>query len=86
MNLYMFSAKLWPFCFGHNMLTHCGLVTPYGVGILVNIGSGNVFLLDGTKHLPEQMLTYLKQVPLTFIADNFYLSTQDIHPHIVFEI
>ena len=36
-----------------------GLVTPYGiVEILVNTGSGNGLLPDGTKPLPEQMFTY----------------------------
>ena len=34
-------------------LTHCSLLTPYGV----NIGSGNGLLPDGTKPLPEPMLT-----------------------------
>ena len=40
------------------VLTHCGLVTPYGDRDLVNIGSGNGLLPDGTKPLPEPMLTY----------------------------
>ena len=39
-------------------LDHCGLATPYGVGIEVNIGSGNGLLPDGTKPLPKPMLTY----------------------------
>ena len=39
-------------------LTHCGLVTTYGDIDLVNIGSGNGLMPDGTKPLPEQMLTY----------------------------
>ena len=38
-------------------LTHCGLETPYGASILVNIASGNCLLPDGTKPLPEPMLT-----------------------------
>ena len=38
-------------------LTHCGLMTPYGDEIWVNIGSGNGLLPDGTKPLPEPMLT-----------------------------
>ena len=41
-------------------LTHWGLVTPYGDIDLVNIGSGNGLLPDGTKPLPESMLTYHK--------------------------
>ena len=38
-------------------LTQWGLVTPYGE-ILDNIGSGKGLLPDGTKPLPEPMLTY----------------------------
>ena len=34
---------------------------------LVNIGSGNGLLPDGTKPLPEPMLTYRKYGPVTFI-------------------
>ena len=39
------------------LLTHSGLVAPYGDKIWVNIGSGNGLLPDGTKPLPEPMLT-----------------------------
>ena len=35
--------------------------------ILVNIGLGNGLLPDGTKPLPELMLTYRKYGPMTFI-------------------
>ena len=38
-------------------LTHCGLVMPYGIRILVNIGSGNGLLSDSTMPLPVSMLT-----------------------------
>ena len=38
-------------------LTHCGLVMLYGDRDLVNFGSGNGLLPDGTKPLPEPMLT-----------------------------
>ena len=39
-------------------LTHSGLVAPYGpTDIRVNIGSGNGLLPDGTKPLPEPVLT-----------------------------
>ena len=41
-------------------LTHCGLVMPYDDIDLVNIGSGNGLLPDGTKPLPEPVLTYHK--------------------------
>ena len=37
-------------------LIHWGLVTP--LEIWVNTGSGNGLLPDGTKQLPEPMLTY----------------------------
>ena len=40
-----------------DILTH-GLVTPYGVRVLVKVSSGNGLLPDGTKPLPEPMLTY----------------------------
>ena len=38
-------------------LSYCGLVTPYGVRVLVNIDSGNDLLPDNTKPLPESKLT-----------------------------
>ena len=37
---------------------HCGLVMPYGNIDLVNSGSGNGMLRDGTKPLPELLLPY----------------------------
>ena len=46
------------FLIDRGYLTHCGLVTPYGDIIWVNIGSGNGLLPEGTKPLPEPMLTY----------------------------
>ena len=47
-----FNVTLW-----HNMATE----------IWVNIGSGNGLLPDGTKPLPESMLTYHQWVPVVFI-------------------
>ena len=43
----------------NNILNYYGLVTPYGDTqyALVNIDSGNGLLPDGTKPLPEPMLT-----------------------------
>ena len=35
-------------------------MTPYGIMDLVNIGSGNGLLPDGTKPLPKSMFTYLQ--------------------------
>ena len=40
----------------HDILTHCGLVTPCGTKIWVSIGAGNGLVPDGTKPLPEPML------------------------------
>ena len=49
----------WHICasVGLSELTHCGLVTPWGDKDLVNIGSGNGLLSDGTKPLLEPNLT-----------------------------
>ena len=44
---------------GRNELTHCGLVSPYiAFEILVKSGSSNGLLPDGTKPLPDPLLTY----------------------------
>ena len=51
----------------HADLTHCSLVTPYDDTNYVNIGLDNGLLLDGTKPLPEPMLTYHQYGPLTFM-------------------
>ena len=40
-----------------SQITHCGPVIPYGDLIWINIASGNGVLSDGTKPLPEAMLT-----------------------------
>ena len=53
-------------------LTYCGLVTPYGDRVLVNICSGNGLLPDGTKPLPEPMLTYHHWNLVTFISGRFH--------------
>ena len=66
--------------YSNDSLTHCGLVTPYGdMEIWVNIGSGNGLLPDGTKPLPEPMLTY-QWGPVTFIPgqNHKYLSCQSL--------
>ena len=66
------------------ILTHYGLVTPYGelaTEIWVNIGSGNGLLPEGTKPLPEPMLTDLQWSPVTFILRQFhkrYLNRQSL--------
>ena len=49
-------------------LTHSGLVTPYMASeILINTGSGNDLFPDGTKPLPESMLTYYQWGPRVFV-------------------
>ena len=53
---------------GH-ILTHWGLVMPFE--IRVNIGLGNGLLPDGTKPLPEPMLTDHQRSPVTFILGQF---------------
>ena len=68
----MSSAKYWPFCAGHHMLTHCGLVTPYGDRNSINIGSGNGLLPDSIKPLPEPMLSDHQWSPVTFILGQFH--------------
>ena len=43
--------------------------------ILVNIGSGNGLLPDGTKPLPEPKLTFRKHGPVTLSKGNFTRDT-----------
>ena len=40
------------------VLTHCGLVMPYGDIDWVNIGLGNGLVPSGNKPLPKPMLTW----------------------------
>ena len=46
--------------------------------IWVNIGSGNGLLPNGTKPLPEPMLTYHKYGPVTLIWEQFHKDTSAI--------
>ena len=46
--------------------------------IWVNIDSGNGLLPDGTKPLPEPMLTYHKYGPVTLSKGNFTRDTPAI--------
>ena len=57
-HLKMSSGKWWPFCLGLNALIHWPLGWFTASWILVNIGSGKGSVLDGTKPLPEPVLTY----------------------------
>ena len=59
-------------------LTHHGPVVPYDVIELVNIGSDNGLLPDGTKPLPETMLTN-HQRNLVEFTWNFTGNAQDIY-------
>ena len=58
------------------------IVTPHDIMDLGhNIGSGNGLLPDGTKPLPEPMLSYYQLGPLTFTWGQFhkrYLSHQSL--------
>ena len=46
--------------------------------IWVNIGSGNDLLPDGTKPLPEPMLTHLQISPMTFIWRHIIIRSLDV--------
>ena len=49
-------ALIWSFCIWIcAILTHCGLVPPYGLEILINTSSGNGLLPDGPKSLPGRI-------------------------------
>ena len=54
--------------------------------IQVNTGSGNDLLPDGTKPLPEPMLTNDQWVLWQSPDNNFTLNTQDIYRWNEFEI
>ena len=65
-------------------LTRCGQVTS---DILLNTVSGNGLLPNDTKPLTKPIiLTHNQRDPLVFIVDIVYLNTQDINPHVSFEI
>ena len=64
----------------YHCLTHCGLV------IWINIGSGNGLLPDGTKPLPELMLTYHQWGVVAFAAKgNSTWNAPDTYPWYAFE-
>ena len=46
--------------------------------ILVNIDSGNGLLPDGTKPLPEPMLTYQQRCSVTFKWEEFHMKVLSI--------
>ena len=56
------------------VLTHCSLVTSYGIMKLnlVDIGSGNGLLPGSTKPLPAPMSTNHQSGPVAFIWGQFY--------------
>ena len=57
MRLNLSSAKWRPFCLGLNVLTEFGLVTVTAYDNIIYIDLDQHWL-DGTKPLPEAMLTY----------------------------
>ena len=62
---------------GHNELIHCGLVMPYGdIKIWINVSSGNGFVSNGTKPLPEPVFSNHQLV----LDSNFTENAQDIYP------
>ena len=69
-----------------NALTHCGLVRPYGDIELVNNGSGNGLLPDGTKPLPKPMLTcQWNTITTTWLKGKFIRDTPAITYWYLFE-
>ena len=52
---------------GHIELIHCGVVTPYGIGLLGQQWFGNGLFPDGNKPLPEPVLTYYQWDSLAYI-------------------
>ena len=62
-------------------MTHCGLVMPYGDRDRGNIGSGNGLLPDGTKPLPEPMLTYHQWSFVVFTLQQFTQEAHEISVH-----
>ena len=64
---------MWTFCQQNSILTHCGLVTPYGDRVWVNIGPGNGLLPDGTKPLPEPILIYHQRCSVALTWEQFHL-------------
>ena len=66
-------------------LTHCCLVTPYGDIDLVKFGSVSGLLPDGTKPVPEPMLTYHKSGRLAFTEGNVMGNALDIYPWYEFD-
>ena len=63
----MISAKLWPFCSNLRVLTHCGLMTPYG-----NIELGQHWLKERLVAWQHQAITWAN-------VDLSYVMSHDIH-------
>ena len=55
------------------MFTCCGPVMPYGDIDLVNIALGTGLLPDGTKPLPEPILTYHEKHSVAFTWELFHI-------------
>ena len=68
------------------MLTHCGLEMPYiATYTWVTIASDNGLLPDGTKPLPEPMLTLISEVLWHSLESNFTVSVEATILHNEFE-
>ena len=87
---YWFTALTADWWNQQTELTHCGCniyseaILSYH--ILVNTGSDNSLLHDGTKPLSEPILTYQQENLMAFIPGKSYLNTPGINSLVVFEI
>ena len=70
--IFIMWTPIYIVLFGICILTHCGQGHHMATEIWVNIGSGNGLLPDGTKPLPEPMLTDHQWSPVTFILEQFH--------------
>ena len=55
--------------------THCHIVTPMATLSWLSIGSGNGLVSDGTKPLPEPVLTYHQRYSMAFNIEQFYMNS-----------
>ena len=71
--------KSQPHLQGANELTHKSTHDLTLTWILVHIGSGNGLLPDGTKPLPEPMLTNHQWTLVALINDEYHINAQDFY-------
>ena len=77
--------RLGTLCYSWLVLTHCGHVETIWRHISLNIGSGNGLLPDGTKPLPEPMLTNHQFSLVACTLGLFQGNTQDMYPWCEFQ-